>query len=103
MADILKDEEIWGLPLREYPARDSEGREIVIRPKIPEEHESHHPLEQSSTYFYNLRDVIDNPDKIEDSSSQNPHHLKNVESGETKVFIKDNFVNWNLRFCPGCQ
>jgi len=92
MSDVLKHEEIWSLPLVEYPAKDQDGRDVVIRPKLPEEHESHHPLEQTPAYFYNLKLVLENPDEVVPSTSQNPNALKSAEFGETKIYIKNDFV-----------
>ena len=87
------NEEVWDWrPLKSYTV-NVEGEVVSIIPKILEHHDSHHPLEQTPTFFYNLDQVLLNPDEIKPDCSNEPRAIESRKKGKVLIYLKNNFIN----------
>ncbi len=89
----LSFEETCGKPLKSYFAIDGEKRNVEICTKKKAVHNSSHPLEESPTVFYNLKNVLLYPDYTRTSKSKNSLSKKHIETAkEVKEYTKKNFI-----------
>lgn len=79
-------------PVVAYSAFDNVGKEVIIRPKNPERHQSSSGLDRHPTVFHNLGKVIENPDIVRPSPSKNPKALEHKKTGEIKIFEKKGYL-----------
>ena len=100
MAEIRykTNEEVWNWPIKSYTVNVGE-KAVEVMPKIPEHHQSYHPLEQSPTVFYNIDQVLLNPDDVLPDSSNELRAIESRKKGEVKIYLKNNFIK-NLKI-PG--
>lgn len=94
-------EETAGKPIATYICLDQQGREVIINPKNPAKHQSSHPLESNPTVHFNLHMVLQQPDSVEPSVSQNPRSVQQRKDGEVLVYKKKDFIG-SLKL-PGDQ
>ncbi|MFA6098179.1 MAG: hypothetical protein WCV50_01940 [Patescibacteria group bacterium] len=90
--EYLSWEETEGKKIRSYTTLDCNSKEVLVCPKNPSKHSSHHRLDNDPTVFYNLKNVISHPNKIIKSKSENPISKQHKKTGKIIVYTKKNFI-----------
>lgn len=79
-------------PLKPYDTYDQKGRKVKIQPKKNSKHGLTHPLENDSTVYYELGDIVKNPTKVTVSTSNNPKAKANQLKGQVLIYEQEDFA-----------
>lgn len=100
---IYTDDILWNKPIKTYTVLDSDGKKVKIQKKTAANHQSSHPLDQSSTLHYNKGYIITHCDeKVVNPKSNSPKAIENRKKGKVvqytkKCFIKQmNIPGWDI-------
>lgn len=85
-------ENVQGQSLITYTCYDSEGRLVKVTPKKFNAHDSWRPVQGDPAYHYNLGNILQNPDNIAESTSQNPQAIAHRQEGEVLLYEKKDYI-----------
>lgn len=86
-------DETFSVPLEQYEVSDIDGKIVTINPKTIGNHQSDNHFEQWAPVHFNIGWILQNPDNVKISTSNNPQAVENRKKGEIKIYTKQNFLS----------